>query len=258
MIAARPRWAPFAASIVYRTLGRALRTARADSARVPPAAAAPLLGLALELASREPAAVRRAGHRGNRLSLGVALFRAILDQPAGTLVTRHEMADTWKFIKHADRRAHLDVPEMLQALRSLHQEAEATNEADARRPLVLIAGDRRSYNANQIYRDPAWRRVDPDGAMRMHPDDARALGLEAGSRAVCASERGEVDVTIEIDDTLRPGVVVLPHGYGMRYRGGEPIGPQINRLTSSDHCDPLARTPYHKHVRVSVRAAARS
>jgi hypothetical protein len=48
-------------------------------------------------------------------------------------------------------------------------------------------------------------------------------------------------------------MVTLPHGYGMRYRGGEPQGPQINRLTASDHCDPLARTPYHKHVPVTVR-----
>jgi hypothetical protein len=39
----------------------------------------------------------------------------------------------------------------------------------------------------------------------------------------------------------------------MRYRGGDPVGPELNRLTSSEHCDPIARTPYHKHVPVSVR-----
>ena len=70
---------------------------------------------------------------------------------------------------------------------------------------------------------------------------------------MCASDTGEIEVTIEIDEGLRPGMVTLPHGYGMRYGGGDPIGPQINRLTASEHCDPLARTPYHKHVPVSVR-----
>ncbi|MEJ7733689.1 MAG: molybdopterin dinucleotide binding domain-containing protein [Polyangiaceae bacterium] len=102
---------------------------------------------------------------------------------------------------------------------------------------MLLAGERRGYNANQIYRDPAWRRVDPDGAMRMHPSDARARGLDDGARAICSSDTGEVEVTIEVDQALRPGMVTLPHGYGMRYAGGDAVGPQINRLTASEHCD---------------------
>lgn len=251
-LALRPHLRPFAASIAYRTLGRSLRTARANPAHVGPAAAAPLLGLAIDLARREPAAVRRAGHRGNRFTLGVALFHAILDRPEGTFFTRHELADAWSFLRHPDGRIHLEIPEMLDALRGLRHEPEPKHD------LVLLAGERRSYNANQIYRNPAWRRTDPDGAMRMHPDDARARGLKQGSRAICTSDTGEIEITIELDDALRPGMVTLPHGYGMRYGGGNPVGPQINRLTASDHCDPLARTPYHKHVPVSVRPAPSS
>ncbi|EPX55593.1 Formate dehydrogenase-O, major subunit [Cystobacter fuscus DSM 2262] len=248
LLVKKPRLRPFAASIIYRALGPTLRTPRASASRVPPAAAAPLLALALQLANQEPAAVRRAGHRGNRLTLGVSLFHAILERAEGTLVTRHEFEDTWSFIRHRDGRIHLDIPEMLQALHALRDEPPADH------PLVLIAGERRGYNANQIYRDPAWRKTDLDGAMRMHPDDARALGLRQGARALCTSATGELPVTIELDEMLRPGMVIIPHGYGMRYRGGEPNGPQINRLTASEHCDPLARTPYHKHVPVSVRA----
>lgn len=247
-LARKPRLRPFAASIVYRTLGRALRTARAHPDRVSPAATAPLFALAIDLANREPRAVRRAGHRGNRLTLGLSLFRAILDRPEGTLITRHEFGDTWSFLRHRDKRIQLEIPEMLAALRTLGDEPEQTHR------FVLLAGERRAYNANQIFRDPAWRRVDPHGAMRMHPDDAHALGLADGARAVCTSDTGELEVTIELDDSVRRGMVTLPHGYGMRYRGGAPVGPQINRLTASDHCDPLARTPYHKHVPVSVRA----
>jgi len=167
-----------------------------------------------------------------------------------TMVTRHELADTWSFIRHDDGRIHLAIPEMQEALSALRDEAE--NPAE----LVLLAGERRTYNANQIFRDPAWRKVDPDGAMRMHPDDARARGLVDGSRALCTTETGQIEVTVELDDALRPGMVTLPHGYGMRYRGGPPVGPQINRLTTGNHCDPLARTPFHKHVPVTVTALA--
>jgi len=249
-IAANRKWAPYAASIVYRTLGRALSTDRADSSRVAPAATAPLLALALDLARRDPAAVRRAGHRGNRFTLGIRLFHTILDRAEGTLITRHDYEDTWSFLRHEDRRIHLDIPEMVAALHALEGEPAPSPE----RPFVLLAGERRAYNANQIFRDPSWRKVDPDGALRMHPQDARALGLSDGARAICASDRAELEVTIELDPALRTGMVTLPHGYGMRYQGGAPIGPELNRLTSSDHCDPLARTPYHKHVPVSVRA----
>ncbi len=248
-LAAKPRWKPFAASIAYRTLGAAFSPARAREGLPSPAAAVPLLPLAVELAGRDPAAVRAAGHAGNRLTLGVNLFRAILERPEGTLITRHRYEDTWSFLAHPDRKVHLEIPEMLEALQALAAEPEPAP------GLVLLAGERRAYNANQIYRDPAWRKSDRGGALRMNPGDARERGLADGSRAVCTSAAGTLEVVVELDDGLRPGMVTLPHGYGERYRGGPPDGPQVNRLTSGSHCDPLARTPYHKHVPVTVRAA---
>ena len=47
-------------------------------------------------------------------------------------------------------------------------------------------------------------------------------------------------------------MISLPHGYGMRFQGGEPIGPQLNLLTSSDHCEPFSKTPYLKYVPVRL------
>ena len=241
-LARRRAWIPHAASITYRTLGRALPDGMA--------AAAPLLALTMAYANQHTAAVRRAGHRGNRLMLGSALFRAIIDGHSGVVMSRHEFADTWSLIKTADRRVHLAIPEMLGELAALKGERRPGAEF----PFVLVAGERRSYNANQIYRDPAWRKIDPHGAMRMHPDDAQRLALADGARASCRSAHGEIEVVIETDDALRPGVVTLPHGYGVRYRGGAPIGPELNRLTSSGHCDPFTKTPFHKYVPVEIRS----
>jgi anaerobic selenocysteine-containing dehydrogenase len=240
-MARRKALVPYAASILFRTLGPALP----DGA----AAAAPLLPLAMHYASRHHAAVKRAGYSGNRLTLGSALFHAILEGRSGVPLSRHEFADTWSLFKNEDRRVHLAIPEMLEELHALS--AESLPGADY--PFVLIAGERRSYNANQIYRNPTWRKVDKNGAMRMHPEDARALDLSDGAEAICQSARGEIEVTIEVDDTVRRGVVTLPHGYGMRYQGSGPIGPRINVLTSGDACDPSTKTPYHKYVPVHVR-----
>jgi anaerobic selenocysteine-containing dehydrogenase len=240
-LAVHPRWKPYTASIVYRSLGAALPAGLA--------AAAPLLALTLGYAAAHPEAVRRAGFRGNRYTLGVALFRAILASPSGTLISRHRQEDVWSLVKTPDRRIRLAVPEMLTELAALATEPAP----DPQRPFILAAGERRSYNANQIYRDPAWRKVDPHGALRLHPDDAAALGLGDGDAATVESERGAIDVVVELDDSVRRGVATLPHGYGTRFRGGTAVGPELNRLTSAAHCDPLTRTPYHKYVPVAIR-----
>ncbi|HET9694356.1 MAG TPA: molybdopterin-dependent oxidoreductase [Steroidobacteraceae bacterium] len=239
-LATRKALVPYAASILYRSLGPTLP----DGA----AAAAFLLPLAMQYASRHPAAVRRAGHRGNRFTLGSRLFEAILERRSGVVLSQHEHDDVWSLVRNPDRKIRLDIPEMLRELAALERESVDP----AAHPFILMAGERRSYNANQIYRDPAWRKVDKDGVMRMHPEDAAALGLADGIRAVVESDRGRLEVTVEIDDGVRRGVVTLPHGYGATYAGRGPIGPAINRLTASDHCDPFTKTPYHKYVPVTI------
>lgn len=239
-LARHPAWAPLAASITYRTLGKALPEGAA--------VAAPLLPLSIAYAQQHYQAVKRAGHAGNRLTLGTSLFRAMLAQRSGIITSRHEFAEMWRFIANKDGRVHLEIPEMLYELRGLR--GEQLPGADY--PFVLMAGERRSYNANQIYRDPAWRKVDPHGALRIHPADAAALGLADGERARCSSAHGSLEVVVEIDDALRRGMVTLPHGYGMRYQDSEPIGPQVNRLTTLAHCEPLTRTPMHKYVPARV------
>ncbi len=235
---------PFAPSIMYRTLGPAL----------PPglAAAAPLLALCLQYAQAHPAAVRRAGIRGNRLTLGTQLFRAILTRPQGTLISVHEFADTWSLLRHPDRRAHLAITEMLDELAALRDEVMPGLD----HPFILMAGERRSYNANQIYRDPAWRKVDAHGALRMHPQDAQSLQVGEGDRVICANACGELEVVVELDTGMRRGVVSLPHGYGMRYQGGAAAGPALNLITARTHCDPWTRTPFHKYLPVRIQRLA--
>jgi anaerobic selenocysteine-containing dehydrogenase len=234
-------WGHYAASIVYRTLGPTLPEGAA--------AAGFLLPLAMQYASRHEAAVRRAGYSGSGRGLGANLFRAIVEQHSGVIISRHEYDEVWSLLRTPDRRIQLAVPEMLRDLERLGDEVAETGSW----PFILMAGERRSYNANQIFRDPAWRKVDKHGAMRMHPDDARDLGLAEGARALVESAAGQLEVTVEIDDSVRRGVVTLPHGYGGRYAGSEAIGPAVNRLTSSGHCEPFTKTPYHKHVPVRIR-----
>jgi len=237
----------FGASILYRTLGQHLPENAAS--------AAPLLPLAMQFAKSYPAQVRRAGELtkfgGNNLKLGVNLFRAILKERSGLIISKHTYEEGWSLIKNGDGRIHLEITEMLEELAALKSEQLPAGDY----PFILMAGERRSYNANQIYRDPQWRKIDPHGALRMHPQDAAGLGLENGDPVVCRNETGSVESIVELDDGLLRGVTTLPHGYGMRYKGSEPIGPRINRLTAAANCDPLSKTPFHKYVQVQIEKA---
>jgi anaerobic selenocysteine-containing dehydrogenase len=70
----------------------------------------------------------------------------------------------------------------------------------------------------------------------------------------CRSPHGEITVVAMLDDAMRPGVVSLPHGYGIQYQGGPALGPALNMLTWAAHCDRIAGTPFHKHVPVALEA----
>ncbi len=241
-LALRPKLRRHAAFVVAQTLGRTL----APGAEW----AGPLWAAAHHYAKRHRRAVRRAGHGADGSNAGEALFAEILRNRSGVVLSVHEYADNWRFIRHADHRIHLEIPELLEQLRLLALEPDASSEF----PFILIAGDRRSYNANTIYRDPAWRKTDRVGALHMHPADATELRLAEGRSVECKSAHGSISVRIAYDPGLRRGVLTLPHGYGMRYGdGATETGPAINRLTGASHRDPIAGTPFHKHVPVRLR-----
>jgi len=246
-LALRPRLQKIIPFILRNTLGQTL----------PPgsAAVAPFWGASHLYVQRHAAAVSRTGLQGRGAQLAERLFERIINDHSGTLLSKHRYEDTWSFIRHADGKVHLEIPEMLTALQALRDQH---NVKSRNYPLVLIAGERRSFNANTIYRDPLWRKQDPEGALRIHPDDAAGLHLHDGAPATCESARGSLTVRIKICDSLLPGVVSLPHGYGLDFpnTNGERVahGPLINMLTDAGHCDPITATPYHKYVPVRLLA----
>src|SRR5207245_8903700 len=120
-------------------------------------------------------------------------------------------------------------------------------------------GQRRSHNANQILRPPAWRKTDPDGALRIHPGDLAGLGVDPGGWVAVVTPTGRLVVPAEEDGSMRRGQVALPHGFGIAYpdgRGGRVTnGPRINAITAAGDRDPIAATPHHKDVPVRLEPA---
>jgi anaerobic selenocysteine-containing dehydrogenase len=185
------------------------------------------------------------------------LFERITGSPSGALISVHEYDDTFAFIRHPDGKIHLAVHSMLDQLEDLRREGESRRQVDPDYPFLLSAGERRSSNALSNYRDPEWRKTDGDGHLRIHPADAARLGIGNGDGVVCESARGSVTALALIDDSMLPGALSLPHGFGLAYTGDDgrrrAHGPLVNELTALAHCDPLTKTPYHKNVPVRIR-----
>jgi anaerobic selenocysteine-containing dehydrogenase len=223
--------------VLYETLGRTLPEGLAG--------AAALWGLAQKTAMTYPEAVRRAGHAD-----GNALFDAILNSPSGVTFTAHNYEDDWALISHSDHKIALEIPEMLDDLRALATAPPALTTSDL--PIVLSVGERRAFTANDIIRDPSWRKRDADGALRVSVEDAQSLGLEDGCRARITTAAGSAEASVEINETMLPGHASLPNGFGLDYVGadGQTVVPGVapNALTSTAWRDQYAGTPWHKHV----------
>lgn len=235
--------------VLYETLGPVLPEGLSG--------AAALWGLAQKAAMTYPEAVRRAGHAD-----GNALFDAILDGRSGITFTVHDYEDDFALITHADRKIAVEMPELLADVRALV--AAPVSLTSAEFPIVLSAGERRAYTANDIIRDPSWRRRDADGALRVSADDARAFGLCDGGRARIITAAGSAEATVEISDAMMAGHAALPNGFGVDFvdHDGHAVVPGVapNALTSSTWRDAYAGTPWHKHVpaRIECIDAARA
>jgi anaerobic selenocysteine-containing dehydrogenase len=235
--------------LLYETLGPTLP----DGA----AAAAVLWALSQQAALSFPDAIRRAGIEGDGPLLGDRLFDALLGARSGVVFSVDEPDATWRRIEHKDRKIHLAVPELLGELAALAGEDPARR--DPAFPFVLAAGERRTSTANTIFRDPAWRKKDPAGALRISTGDAARLGLVAGGRARITTRTGSVVAAVDITDTLQPGHISLPNGLGLDYPDADGVprthGVAPNELTASGDRDWIAGTPWHKHVPARVERA---
>ena len=242
-----PEVSPLISVILYRTLGPTLPDGAASAA---------LLWGAVNIAALQiRPSIERAGFEGEGTELGEALFDAILSSPSGVTFSVDEPEDNWARVRTADGQLDLGNDLMIDALTAL-ADAEPPGR-DPEFPFVLSAGERRSFTANTIFRSPEWRKRDASGALRVSPADADALGLADGDRARVTTKRGSAEVLVEISPMMRQGHISLPNGLGVTRTPGEaPVGVAPNELTSSDHRDPIAGTPYHKHVPARLEPVA--
>lgn len=235
-----------APGLLYRTLGQSLPTGMQNGAA--------LWALCHQYAIGNRESLEAAGHRGDGMDLGDALFDAMLNQPSGVIFSSETWDDVWARVPGG--KVQLALPEMLEAATLL--EAENPQEQSTDYPFLLSAGERRSFTANTIIRNPEWRRKDKQGALYINPEDAARLNLGEGSTARLSTKRGALDVLVEVNERMQRGHISLPNGMGLDYPDAQGTlgahGVSPNELTSSDLKDVFVGTPWHKSVPAQVEA----
>ena len=96
--------------------------------------------------------VARAGFTGDGCEAGEKLFDAILEGEHGVTFCLDEHDESWRRLKTDDGKIALDLPELRSMLDDLLAGA-LRPPGDPDFPVVLSAGERRSFTANTIFCD---------------------------------------------------------------------------------------------------------
>jgi anaerobic selenocysteine-containing dehydrogenase len=91
---------------------------------------------------------------------------------------------------------------------------EASLAARSSGGIVLVGRRQLRSNNSWMHNVPNLVRGRDRCTVHVHPDDAARLGLEDGERATVTSERGSIELPVEVTDAVMPGVVSIPHGWG--------------------------------------------
>jgi formate dehydrogenase len=145
-----------------------------------------------------------------------------------------------------DKKVHAAPPEFVERARELL--AEPPPEAPVGYPFQL-ANRRNRHSMNSWLNElPGLHPSGKHNEVVIHPDDASALGISGGDQVKVFSAVGAIELTAEVNDRPRRGVIVVDHGWGSRIfdpRGGsaaESYGTNRNLLIDGGPVDPLSQT----------------
>jgi anaerobic selenocysteine-containing dehydrogenase len=80
--------------------------------------------------------------------------------------------------------------------------------------LVLVSRRHLRSNNTWLHNVPALMKGRDRCTLLMHPDDAARHGVDDDDIVTLKSEAGQIRVPVEVTESIRPGVVSLPHGWG--------------------------------------------
>jgi anaerobic selenocysteine-containing dehydrogenase len=132
-----------------------------------------------------------------------------------------------------DKKIRLAPPYLLDDLPRLAARIERPAE-----PLVLVSRRHLRSNNSWMHNVPALMKGKDRCTLLVHPVDAARWGIADDDIVTVKSEAGEIKVPVEVTDSIKPGVVSMPHGWGH----GKP-GTRMSVANSSPGANTNALSP---------------
>jgi anaerobic selenocysteine-containing dehydrogenase len=105
-------------------------------------------------------------------------------------------------------------------------------------PLICSTCLKLGIHTHTQFRTLPWiREIEPEPFGEIHPRTAFEAGIEDGEWMLVKSPKGSIKVRTRARFTVRPGVVLVTHGYGEPYAGNEDLP---NAITSERERDPIS------------------
>ena len=114
--------------------------------------------------------------------------------------------------------------------------------------LVMIGRRHLRSNNSWLHNSERLVKGPPRCTLMIHPDDASQRGLADGAQARVATAKGAIELPVEVTDTVMPGVVSVPHGWGHGRAGvklsvaAKHPGASINDVIDPARVDELSGT----------------
>jgi len=125
---------------------------------------------------------------------------------------------------------------------------------------ILITGERSPHTKNTNLRGvESLLRKQSENFVRLHPSDAQMLSVSDSDIVEIAAGTRKIRLKARIDDSVRPGVVSIPHGWGrILYHPEtspqpEQQGVNVNILTDDSCLDSFTGMPLYNAIPCSVR-----
>ncbi len=139
---------------------------------------------------------------------------------------------------------------------------DALADAPAGDGMVLVGRRHLRSNNSWMHNLPLLTGGPARCTAQLHPDDAARLGLRDGEPVRIASRVGEIELPVEVDAALMPGVVSVPHGWGhavdgvgWRLAAAQP-GANSNLLADELLLDPVSGTAVLNGIPVELAPVA--
>jgi anaerobic selenocysteine-containing dehydrogenase len=129
-------------------------------------------------------------------------------------------------------------------------------------PLQIIGRRDVRSNNSWMHNLPTLAKGPERCTLLVHPNDAERLGLRHGGRARVMRKGRAVEAPVELSETMSPGVVCLPHGWGHDRAGtqlrvaAERPGSSLNDVLDETLRDPLSGNAVLSGVAVTVEPVA--